>query len=205
MKFNQILIAIACIATLTACKKENNDNASYLINTETSVVEWKGVASDHFHTGAFDVTGNLQTQNGIVSAGNFIIPISSIKNYDLPDPAKTELLNHLKSPDFFNVALHPNAEFKLKTAKALDKADTLTTAGYNYRITGDFSMIGQTHEISFPAKITITQDSLFTTAAFKINRLTWGMTSYNDPTKPLYLLPDVELKLNVKAAVVLKD
>lgn len=201
MKFNNIITAIVIMAALTACNKEQDNGRVYAVNEKTSLVEWKGIASDHFHTGAFDLTGNIKTEDGKITSGAFIIPISSISNYDLPDTLKIELLNHLKGTDFFNVAVHPNAKFILRKTEALDKSDTLAASRYNYRVTGDFSMIGQTHEINFPAKITLADDSLYTTAAFKLNRLKWGMNSFNDPSKPLYLLPNVEIKLDVKAAV----
>jgi polyisoprenoid-binding protein YceI len=189
------------IANLTACNKDQNSTGEYNIDQDASVLEWKGIASDHFHTGAFDVTGQLHVQNGAITGGNITIPIASISNDDLPDLLKVQLLTHLKGPDFFNVAVHPNAVFKLKKVEKLRTADIAAATSNDYRITGDFYMIGQTHELSFPAKITLTRDSLQTVAAFKLNRLSWGMTSFNDPTKELYILPDVEIKLNIKAAI----
>lgn len=199
MKFRNIVTAMVFIASLAACSKDKSNKAHLSIDQETSLVEWKGIASDHFHTGAFRVSGEVLTENGVITDGTFTIPIASISNYDLPDSLKVQLLGHLQSPDFFHVALHPNAVFKLTNAVALSETDTAALAGYNYRINGNFSMVGQTHPLSFPAKITLGPDSLQALAGFKLNRLTWGMTSYNDPSKPLYILPDVEIKLNIKA------
>ncbi|WP_285056578.1 YceI family protein [Pedobacter ginsengisoli] len=200
MKFKNIAMAMVFIANFAACSKDNNDKAHFSIDRNTSLLEWKGSATDHFHTGAFRVYGEAIAANGIVTGGTFTIPIASISNYDLPDSLKVQLLDHLQNPDFFNAVIYPDAVFNLKNVTALSETDTARAAGNNYRITGDFSMIGQTHPLSFPARITLSPDSLQTTAAFKLNRLTWGMTSFNDPSKPLYILPDVEIKLNIKAA-----
>ncbi|MNJ87419.1 YceI-like domain protein [compost metagenome] len=58
-------------------------------------------------------------------------------------------------------------------------------------------MIGQTHPISFPAKIIMNKESLQIEAIFKIDRTKWGMLMDSDPEEPLYILPNVNIKLNI--------
>ncbi|MND73801.1 YceI-like domain protein [compost metagenome] len=58
-------------------------------------------------------------------------------------------------------------------------------------------MLGQTHPISFPAKITVNKENLLVEANFKIDRTKWGMLMDSDPNKPLYILPDVNIKLKL--------
>jgi polyisoprenoid-binding protein YceI len=43
-------------------------------------------------------------------------------------------------------------------------------------ITGDFTMLGRTKSITFPATLTATGEALKLIASFKINRSEWGMT-----------------------------
>jgi polyisoprenoid-binding protein YceI len=162
---------------------------------QNSVIEWKGSAPTHFHEGAFKVSGNLQTNGkGKITGGDFTIPIASISNIDLTNEAEREaLLNHLKSPDFFNIALHPDARFHIT------KVEPYTSAGSsaNTIITGDFTMVGQTHSIQIPAKVIAEHEKISAEGSFKLNRLQWGMNSYNDPEQQLYILPDVDIKLQL--------
>lgn len=197
----KLLVAALVAATLTSCEKENKKETKYHVNEATSKVGWKGSASDHFHVGHFGLKGSVITNaNGVIKNGDFLIPIASIENYDLPAEVKPELLNHLKSADFFNMVLHPNAEFRIQQAKAYTGGDSTAVAGSNYVITGNFTMLGQTRQISFPAKVTVEGDSLKTVADLSIDRTKWGMNSYSDPSSPSYILPGVELHLDIRTA-----
>ena len=51
-----------------------------------------------------------------------------------------------------------------------------------------------------PARITVENGVITTKASFNIDRLKWGMNSYNDPEAELHILPEVEIKLDIKAA-----
>ncbi|WP_199118603.1 YceI family protein [Pedobacter sp. ASV28] len=197
-KLKTIILLISLSLAFTACQQINKQEiATYQINSKTSAIEWKGSAPHHFHSGSFDAMGEIVMENDTIKGGDFSIPIASITNYELPAEPKEQLLTHLKSPDFFNAALHPYAKFLITHAKLLSVD---TTAQANYLISGDFTLIGQTHPLSFPAKIIFSGDSLKATATFKFDRLKWGMTSYNDPAQEMYILPDIEVKLNIHAA-----
>ncbi|MFT4024017.1 MAG: hypothetical protein QM664_09575 [Flavihumibacter sp.] len=60
----------------------------------------EGFRSRPFSPGSFAVKGSVKADKKGVSRGHFTIPIASIKNFDLPDEVKPELLDHLKSPIF---------------------------------------------------------------------------------------------------------
>lgn len=188
-----VLIALAL---LTACSHKETTGTIELKADETrSAVEWKGSAPTHFHEGAFKVSGNLQTDGkGNIKGGDFTIPIASISNFDLTNEAEREqLLNHLKSPDFFNMAVHPDAKFHITKVEEYKGG----TSNANTLITGDFTMIGNTHSIQIPAVIKATKDSLAAEGSFKLNRLQWGMNSFNDPGQALYILPDADITLKL--------
>lgn len=177
---------------LAACSKKDDPIAQkFNVDESVSVAEWRGSAPTHYHTGSFKVKGSFQT-NGTkqVTGGDFTIPIASIENFDLTGVPKTELLDHLKSPDFFNLALHPTATFHI----------TKVEPGTNNRatVTGDFTMLGQKHPVQIPAKIVVEKDRLYVEGTFNLNRLTWGMNKYNDPAGTLYILPDVVITLKVQ-------
>jgi polyisoprenoid-binding protein YceI len=194
MKLKTLIVLTMALTMFIACQSEP-ETAIYQINPKTSTVEWKGNAPHHFHSGSFDVSGEITLTNDSITGGGFTIPITSITNYELPEAPKEQLLAHLKGPDFFNIAVHPNAKFKITGVKSL-----VGDSAANYQISGDFTLIGQTHPLSFPAKITKAKDSLNAIAEFKFNRLQWGMSSYNDPKQQMYILPDIEIKLNLQFA-----
>ena len=196
----KLFIIALTAAVLTSCQNKKQESLNFTVNGATSKAEWEGSAPDHFHVGSFKVTGTLAANNdGLVRSGDFVIPIASIQDFDLPDPVRQTLLADLKD-NFFKLATHPTANFHITKVVAYNSTDTSAVKGTNYRLTGDFTMLGQTHPVSFPAKITATGDSLITEAKFSINRNQWGMTNYNDPSKKLYILPDVNIHLSVKAA-----
>ena len=197
MRYHVTLLYLILI-TIVACSKKDDDLVrTYTVDGPQSKIEWKGSAPDHFHTGSFSVSGEIHgDSDGNIRDGRFTIPIASIQNYDLPAEVKPQLLDHLKSPDFFNVALHPDATFEIERVTPYDKPSTDIT----HTINGTFTMLGKANTISIPARITVENGVIATKASFNIDRLKWGMTSYNDPEAELYILPEVEIRLDIKAA-----
>ncbi len=195
-----MLLTIAVItALLVSCQTEEKKVVSYKVDDAVSKAEWKGSAPDHFHVGSFKVTGLLiANKDGVIQSGDFIIPIVSIEDFDLPGNVKPALLADLKD-NFFKIAVHPDAKFHITSSSPYHSADTTEVKDANCLITGDFNMVGQTHTISFPAKITTTKDGVSTEAKFNIDRTKWGIKNYSDPSQKLYILPDVNIKLNVHA------
>jgi polyisoprenoid-binding protein YceI len=103
------------------------------------------------------------------------------------------LTNHLKSPEFFDVAKFPTSTFVStgievggKGAKAKDSTHT---------VTGNLTLHGVTKSISFPAKIAVTSDNATLDSEFFINRKDFGI---NYPGKANDLIRDeVVIKLAV--------
>ncbi|HWK07917.1 MAG TPA: YceI family protein [Puia sp.] len=187
------------IAGMSACKKTDQALSTYEVNSTTSKIAWLGSAIDHHHIGAFALSGNVTTSGTTVTGGDFTVPISSIVDYDLQDPLKQQLLNDLKSANFFNIAVYPESKFHITKVAPYTGPDSIAVLGANYLVTGDFTMIGETHQLSFPAKISITGDSLTTVATFNLDRTQWGMTIYNDSTQRNYIYPTVEIDLEIQA------
>lgn len=191
--------ALIAIVLTTACKKTKDEYKAYTINSATSVAEWNGNARDHGHVGSFEVQGAVTAKpDGTIKEGNFIIPIASIKDFDLPDPTREVLLKDLKD-NFFKIALYPNAEFKITNVAVYSGKDSSAVKGANTLVTGNFTMLGQTHPISFPAKI-VSTDSLRVEATFQLDRTKWGMNNYTDESQQLYIYPNVGMHLKVQAA-----
>lgn len=194
------VLSLAIVALMAvSCKKNEQAPAAYEV-AESSLIEWEGHAPDHSNTGSFDVSGSLvSTSSGLIKEGRFVIPIASIDNYNLPEEVKPQLLEHLKSADFFNMALFPNAEFVITKVQPYTGGVEDAIEGANYLLTGDFSMVGQTHKLSFPARITYTAQKITAEATFKLDRTKWGMNSYTNPAEGLYIEPNVDMHLEIEA------
>lgn len=218
MKKQILLLTTACCLVFASCEKSDETitpagietpmeaNASesasrdaYVLDAEKSVVEWWGSGPAAAHHGSFAVTAeNIEVVNGKIKEGTFIIPISSIQNFDLPDHIKPVLLDHLKSPDFFNMLLYPEAAFSLKKVLPLNKAVEGSVEEANYLVSGDFTMLGKTLAISFPARIIVSNGQLSIEAKLKIDRTRWGMTYASDPALgDHHIYPEVALHLKL--------
>jgi polyisoprenoid-binding protein YceI len=78
------------------------------------------------------------------------------------------LTTHLKSPDFFDVKQHPKATFQSTAIAPGAKAGEVS-------ITGDFTLLGVTKPITFPAKVSISDAGVTLEATFAIDRTAFGM------------------------------
>jgi len=157
----------------------------YLINEQNSKIEFTGSQVAGSHNGSFekfsgeiDYTGNPETSRVSVT-----IDMSSLK---ADDPKLTE---HLKTPDFFDVAKNPTTKFVSTAIKAGgDK-------GASHTITGNLTMHGVTKSVTFPATIAATADAINVDATFSINRKDFGIT-YAGPTNNL-IRDEVVLTLKI--------
>lgn len=144
------------------------------IDSSASSVGWKGskkVGSSHHGSIALKEGSVTLDKKGTLTAGNFIVDMKTIANEDLKDSPdyQKKLVGHLSSPDFFDVSKYPTAAFKITSVKADAKNKN------EYSVTGDFTMIGKTQPITFPAKISFEKDVAQGEATIKIDRTKWGL------------------------------
>jgi polyisoprenoid-binding protein YceI len=99
------------------------------------------------------------------------------------------LTGHLKSQDFFNVAVFPQATFELTSSEKIE--------GSKVKVTGNLTLHGVTKQISFPAELTTEGDRAALKAEFFIKRFDFAIKY---PGKANDLIRDeVVIKLDVKA------
>jgi polyisoprenoid-binding protein YceI len=159
----------------------------YLIDPQHCKIEFIGSQVTASHHGSFqkfsgeiDYTGNPET-----SRVNVTIDLDSLV---ADDPKLTE---HLKTPDFFDVAKYPQAKFVSTAIKAGgDKSASHT-------VTGNLTMHGVTKSVSFPATISATADAVNVDASFSINRRDFNI-NYAGPANNL-VRDDVVLTLQIHA------
>jgi polyisoprenoid-binding protein YceI len=84
------------------------------------------------------------------------------------------LTNHLKSPEFFDVAKFPTSTFVSTGIEAGSKDPKAKEA--THTVTGNLTLHGVTKSISFPAKIAVSGDNATLDSEFFINRQDFGIT-----------------------------
>lgn len=156
------LVASVSMAAPTALK----------VDTKASTVAWKGskTVTKSSHNGMISLSeGSVEIEKGELKSASFTVDMKTISNEDLKASPKdaAKLVGHLSSEDFFNVAKFPTATFK-STAVTKKSATEVV-------IKGDFTMIGNTVAIEFPAKIAIKGDTATGEATLKLDRTQWGL------------------------------
>jgi polyisoprenoid-binding protein YceI len=164
MKTLKSIFSIAMMVLMTA----GIANAqTHQVSTEKSSIKWVGKKVGGQHNGTIKVSGGELTQgkNGALT-GNFTIDMNSIVNEDLADKTYNDkLIGHLKSEDFFSVEKFPTSTFKITKAVA-KKGEN----GNNYEVTGDLTIKGITHAITFPANVMLTKSGFIAKAKFNVDR-----------------------------------
>ena len=211
MKKNTILFGMAAIAIALGSCGSNASEASgadsvaqadsnattYNVDAASSTVTWFGThaVGTGDHNGTINIKeGSLSLTNGNITAGSFVIDMSSIKCTDsLPAEYLTKLHGHLAAEDFFNTAKFPTAKFEITACEAKAEGDN------THFISGNLTLRDSTKNISFPAKVTVA-DGVTVTAKVVINRLDWGI---NYDKENMTLAEAAQKKL--KNGVVSKD
>ena len=181
-------------ATTTAAKavEKKAANKTYAV-TKGSTLNWSGSKIAGTHTGTINVSnGSINVDNGAVTGGKFTIDMSSIVCTDLKaGEGKEDLEGHLKAPDFFDVAAHPNATFEITSV-----------TGSN--VTGNLTMKDVTKSITFPATIKVAPGGVMVTSSdFTINRTDWGIkygsATFIDGLKDKAINDNIGISINLKA------
>ena len=149
-----------------AASPQTAGGQKYAITPQNSKVEFIGSKVTGSHNGSFEkFNGEIHYANNDPAQSHVTITIdtSSIK---ADDPKLTE---HLKTPDFFDVAKYPQATFTSTAIKAGGEKGATNT------ITGNLKMHGVEKSVTFPATIAVTGDTATVDANFAINRKDFGI------------------------------
>lgn len=161
------LTAILFAATARASEPANGKSV-YSIDVEKSKVHWLGKKVTGEHTGTISFyDGEVVYEDEKPVSANVKMDMNTIVCTDLTNEQwNQKLVGHLKSDDFFSVEKHPESVFKATGFKAM-QADA---DGINYQISGNLTIKGITHEISFPAKVEVSNSGLMALGVAKIDR-----------------------------------
>lgn len=134
------------------------------LNEEKSKITFVGKKPEGEHKGGFKkfkVDAMADHEDATKSSLKIEFQIESL----WADDPKLEA--HLKAPDFFDAKKYPTATFEsTKIEKDGDAAA---------KITGKFTMLGKTQEITVPVTVDANDEKIEINAKFKIDRTKWGM------------------------------
>lgn len=186
---------------------------SWTVDTAQSRLEWIGTKVTGYHTGAVPIkSGSLTVSNDSLAAGRFTMDMSRLAvtgPKEVDAASNQELLGHLQSPDFFDVASHPEASFEITgvqpftgavqdtTDPRQDEISEYKVANPTHTISGNLTIKGVTKNITFPARVTISGNQLEALAKFNIDRRQWNITY---PGKPDDLIrDDIHMGIAIRA------
>jgi polyisoprenoid-binding protein YceI len=139
------------------------------------------------------ITGSIQ----LPAAGHLPVSVEAVIDAASVDTLDAQRDGHLKSPDFFDVANHPQLTFRSTRIEGTEEA---------FRLTGDLTIHGTTREVTFDATFEGAagdpwgNQRVAYEASAKISRKDFGMT-FNQTLESGGLLvgDEVKIELNVEA------
>ncbi|MFN3555488.1 MAG: YceI family protein [Bacteroidales bacterium] len=144
------------------------------LDVDRSVVAWEGTKITGAHDGTIALkSGELYMVDNQIVGGNIVIDMTRIVVLDIEDPAtNARLKGHLESDDFFSVASFPEAKFEMAN---IVKREDAAEGQPNYTISGNLTIKGITHGITFPAFVTVADGSVTAQADFDLDRTRWDV------------------------------
>lgn len=150
------------------------------IDTKASKLEWTAEKVTGKHSGLVPLqSGNLEMDHGKLVGGTFIANMDELMVTDLDGGMKEKLEGHLKSADFFAVEEFKSAKLVFTNVEYKD-----SEGGFNTMITGNLTIKGITHPITFPARVKMEAGALAAYAELKVDRtkydVHYGSASFFD-------------------------
>ena len=220
---NLSILAISAFLFAVSCKESKTDNATtsteqtaaeskgenFTVNTDSTTVKWtayhKGGLNPRF--GTTKTTGTFSVENGNLASGSLTSDINTLlTDTKAVDPKASEgktsadLDGHLKSADFFDVAKYPTVKFDITKVEDLAAGTESKTVGANKTVSGNLTIKDKTVNVTFPAKVEITENNVTVDSKFTINRQDWGLSygAEGDP-KDWMISQEVDLELHIVA------
>lgn len=164
MKTYKLLILMTIFSTtLTFAQGELK------IDTNKSELKWLADYAFYFggHYGTIEFKeGYFIKKNEVITGGEFIIDMQSIKNTDIKnDEGNVGLVNHLKNEDFFDVEKFPTSKLVITHVKYHDNT--------HMKIYANLTIKNVTKSINFQSEVNYENKQM--TTKFKIDRTLWGI------------------------------
>ncbi|MGK6349713.1 YceI family protein [Parapedobacter sp. DT-150] len=171
----------------------NNKSGDTLkIDLAASKVRWKGTKpyGTRKHEGDVQLRkAYLLTKGGEMIGGHFVVSMKTLRVTDIPaheNEPRRNLINHLRSTDFFDVEKYPDATFEI-TDVAYLTTDSL-------KIIGNLSIKDVTRSIEFSA---LNKGKTFSTK-FTFDRFKWNITYKGNLAERTLVDRNVELSIDLE-------
>lgn len=189
MKALNIILIIVAVVAISSCNQPVKESAKeadsdhqmaemkaedgYTACQHASKIYWKGTKPTGEHNGIIKLKegGTFIVEDGELTGGSFVIDMTSIMNIDVEkEDMNAKLVEHLKSPDFFNVDSFPTAVFDIVELAALDEES------FDYLVKGNLTMKDIVHPIEFKANVKINDGNVSAISEeFALDRTLWGI------------------------------
>ncbi|SDR68743.1 YceI-like domain-containing protein [Polaribacter sp. KT25b] len=208
----KIIVSLVLVASvLTGCKSEKKEKLAvkevvefeattlekYNVDTEASVLNWKGTKPLGAHDGVVSLkSGSLIIEEDELIDGEFVIDMNSIVNVDMKGSAGAGKIEaHLKSADFFDVATYPTSKFVI--------TDVEESEDGKLDVTGNLTIKDVTKSITIPATISTEGGvTTFESKTFNVNRTDYNVKykskSFFDNLKDKFIDDIMEISFVVK-------
>lgn len=162
------------------------------IDTSKSKITWKGTKMMGIgkHEGDIKlIEGEFLVSKEKLIGGHFLVDMNTINVTDIPEHEpvpRRNLINHLKSQDFFDVSKFPNAKFEITE---VDYSKSIPS------LIGNLTIKDVRKQIEIKADLAMDNKNITLLSSFEIDRFNWnvGYTgSWADKT-----LVDKEVKITV--------
>lgn len=158
-----------------------------------SKIEWTGKKLTGEHYGEIRLAaGELTIVKDRLTGGKFEMDMTSITCTDITDvKSNKRLIDHLKSEDFFATNRYPRSKFVITSVKG--------KAANEYEVTGDLTIKDKTHPVTFPVKLTNTNNGWQATATLAFDRskydVKFGSQSFYENVGDKLVYDDVDISI----------
>ena len=176
---------------------------TYVVDIDKSKIFWTGKGVGKEHTGFVTIqSGTVLIDTKTITGGFMYINMKSITNTDIKDAGfNKNLVDHLKSPDFFFASKFPTSTFKIIKSERLDVPEGQP----NYKITGDLTIKGIKKPIEFMSTIKYVKKSIVVTGDAEFDRTAYDVKynsgSFFQDLGDKLIEDKVQLKLDIHAEI----
>lgn len=192
MKKTGILILALAFISMSFTNSIKAVKSTLKVDVTKSTIKWKGYKPTGSHEGIILLqSGNIELEDSKIVGGSFTVDMTSIKDAD----GSERLEGHLKSEDFFEVETFATSTFKISK---------VTNEAGKTLVTGIMTIKGISKEITFPATVNSTEDSVtLTSETFQINRAEFNVKykskSFFNDLKEKFVNDEFDLQVTIVA------
>jgi polyisoprenoid-binding protein YceI len=168
-----LVLSFSTVLAFAAPKAETKVAAkptaeTFKVDPAQSKIEWHGKKVTGDHKGTIGVKGGTLVFTGdLLTAGEVLVDMNTLNCTDITDAETNgKFVGHMKSPDFFDTAAHPEAKLVIKSSKKVAKG---------LEVKGDLTLKGKTHPVTFIADVKKTDKSVTGNTVLNLDRTKWDL------------------------------